>query len=324
MKTDLVHFIGADVHKSTTTFTVLNREQNVMDVACIPTRIPLLRTYLEGIQGPKGLIFEEMGLSQWLYAMLRPCVDECIVCDPYRNHLLKEGAKTDPIDSQKLATLYLHQLIKPIFHSTHRLMDLRNQVHVYQETVRASVRAQNQYEAYLAKNGIDTKSKTFCDTLDLQLQREHIVFLERQKRKILEQWKCKRKTIPQIALLTSIEGIGLVGAFIILAAVVDPKRFSSKHAFWSYCGLAKHPRQSGERIYGYTNTRYHRDLKNVFKRAAVISIGMKNGILRKVYDQLRKQGIAEHNARNAIARKIAAISLACLKQKRRFDPNQLI
>jgi transposase len=319
---ELKYFIGADVHKSTTTLTIMDDRRKVIDSVCLPTRVPILRAYLEQHSGPKGLVIEEMGLAQWLYTTLKPFVDELIVCDPYRNHLLKEGAKTDPIDSLKLAQLYQAGFLKPVFHSADRLMDLRNIVHVYRETVRASVRIQNQYEAYLTKNGIETKSNDFRDSWDLQLQREREVFLERQKRQILKHMQDLSRTIPAIGHLKSIGGIGIVGSFTILAAVVDPKRFRSKKVFWSYCGLVKHPRQSGQRIYGYTNVRYNRELKNVFKRAAVIVLATK-GELRNYYDGLREKGLAEHHARHALARKIAAISLSCLKHQRSFEASRL-
>jgi transposase len=316
-RSKLKYFIGADVHKSTTTLTVIDRWQKVIDQVCLPTRIPVLRSYLESLGGPKGLAIEEMGLAQWLYTTLRSSVDELLVCDPYRNHLLKEGAKTDPVDSLKIARLYQGGFLRPVFHSAHAFMNLRNWMHVYQETVRASVRTQNQYEAYLSKNGFNAELK---DSLDIRLQEERVGFLKDQQKRILQELNCLGREILEIGLLKSIDGIGIVGAFTIVAAVVEPRRFRSKKAFWSYCGLVKHPRQSGDRIYGYSNVRYHRELKNVFKRAAAIVLGTQ-GALRAFYDQLRAKGLAEHHARHALARKIAAIALACLKHRRKFEPS---
>ena len=322
MKKELKYFIGADVHQSTTTLSVMDCNQKVKDQVCLPTRVPILRSFLEGIKGPKGLVVEEMGLSQWLYTMLKPCVDELIICDPYRNHLLKEGPKTDPIDATKLARLYQGGFLKPVYHSSHRYMQLRNVAHIYQETVRALVRIKNQYKAFARKNGIDPLIVYFGDNFELSVQKKRITFLETQKKQLTHEMERLAKRIPEISLLMSIDGLGIVGSFMIMAAVVDAKRFRSKKAFWSYCGLVKHPRQSGGRTYGYTNIRYHRELKSIFKRAAVIVLATQ-GDLRNYYDRIIENGLMASAARNALARKIAAISLSCLKHKRRFDPARL-
>jgi hypothetical protein len=40
-----------------------------------------------------------------LYDLLKPHVQQVLVCDPRRNALLKEGNKSDKIDARKLADL---------------------------------------------------------------------------------------------------------------------------------------------------------------------------------------------------------------------------
>ena len=62
------------------------------------TDIGDLKAYLKSLNGTKRLTFEESTSSQWLYTELYGVVDKIIVCDPRRNHLLKEGPKSDRID----------------------------------------------------------------------------------------------------------------------------------------------------------------------------------------------------------------------------------
>lgn len=57
---------------------------------------------MENLKGTICLTIEETSTSQWLYAELKEYVEKIIICDPYRNKLLSEGAKTDKIDAKKI------------------------------------------------------------------------------------------------------------------------------------------------------------------------------------------------------------------------------
>jgi hypothetical protein len=87
----------------------------------------------------------------------------------------------------------------------------------------------------------------------------------------------------------------------------------------SYCGLIKHEKLSGGRSYGRRTPRYSRMLKSVYKTAALAAINGKNPI-REYYDHLLSNGVAEHNARHAVARYIARVSLGMLKSRTRYEP----
>jgi hypothetical protein len=47
--------------------------------------------------------------AAWLYDVLKPHVQEIVVCNPRRNALLKEGSKSDKVDARKLAELLLRR-----------------------------------------------------------------------------------------------------------------------------------------------------------------------------------------------------------------------
>jgi transposase len=47
--------------------------------------------------------FEEGTWAAWLYDLLKPHVQELVVCNPRRNALMKEGNKSDKMDARKLA-----------------------------------------------------------------------------------------------------------------------------------------------------------------------------------------------------------------------------
>ena len=65
-------------------------------------KVEIVKDYLKTIRGKKILTIEETTSTHWLYVELKEYVDKIVVCDPYRNKLLNEGAKNDDIDAGKL------------------------------------------------------------------------------------------------------------------------------------------------------------------------------------------------------------------------------
>lgn len=128
------------------------------------------------------------------------------------------------------------------------------------------------------------------------------------------------KQIKLVRLQEEIDGIGTIGAVKIVACVVDGKRFPSTGKYISYCGLVKHEKLSGGRSYGRRKPRYSRMLKSVYKTAA-LAVLKGNNPFRTFYDVLLAQGVAEHNARHAVARCIARVSLGMMKNGTRYDPD---
>lgn len=126
---------------------------------------------------------------------------------------------------------------------------------------------------------------------------------------------------PVIAKLGSIPGIGSVRAATICAIICSPNRFANKHKLWSYCSLVRHLDESDGRIYGSRKAHGRLELKAAFMGAASAALQRNNG-LRRYYDRLRTQGVSQvshRNARKAVARRIAAISLMTMKTGKRYD-----
>ena len=112
-------------HDSPARVTKKGKKVNVED---IPSNISYLKDYLKNLKGKKILTLEESTSSQWLYSELKPCVNKLLVCDPYRNHLLSEGAKNDKIDATKLVYLNKAGLLKEVYHSGEDFIYLRKLV----------------------------------------------------------------------------------------------------------------------------------------------------------------------------------------------------
>ena len=93
------HYIGLDWAQQNMATARMTRYSKEVQITDVRTDIEDLKDYLKHLKGTKILTFEETNPAQWLFTELKPYVDEILVCDPYRNHLLKEGGKSDRVDA---------------------------------------------------------------------------------------------------------------------------------------------------------------------------------------------------------------------------------
>jgi transposase len=119
--------------------------------------------------------------------------------------------------------------------------------------------------------------------------------------------------------------------------VADPHRFRTKRQLWAaYSGFAVETHDSGEyrwvrgklqrnreriTVRGL-NDNHNKDLKNLFKSAAV-SASTRPGPLHDFYVALVTKGMRPTMARLTLARKLAAITLTMWKKGVDFDPKQV-
>lgn len=87
--------------------------------------IKAIKEYLSQLRGKKILTIEETTGSHWLYVELLESVDKILICDPYRNSLLKEGPKNDKIDAKKLCLLLRSGLLKEVYHTSNEDYKIR-------------------------------------------------------------------------------------------------------------------------------------------------------------------------------------------------------
>jgi len=320
------HYIGLDWAQMNMAAAVLSKGfKKVRYLEDVPN-IEKLKKFIKSFSGTKMLVIEETTSTQWLFIALIDCVDKLVVCDPYRNRLMTHGAKTDRIDSLKLAQLGLRGDMNIVYHSTAGIMNLRKLVSAYEDVVRAIVRAKNQMSAvyrgecksYQKKDALYYEENIFVESK----KKKEIEFLEEQKKDYEKKFKVYMKKT-SIRNLMTIPGIGLINAVKIACTIIDPRRFKDKSKLFGYCGLAKHIKISGGRSYGKKNTRYSRIMKCVFKTAAMAAINADKNEFKTYYESMVSAGVHEHSARNAVARKIAVIAMAIMKKGQKYIEKQI-
>ncbi len=289
-----------------------------------PAKIDNIQNHLSGLRGKKILTIEETTSTHWLYAELYECVDKIVICDPYRNSLLSDGAKNDDIDAGKLSLLLRGGFLKEVYHTLDNSYQIRKLLSGYEDLIKMGVRLQNQKSALYRAEGLNSKkdsglpADTFMSFVEEQ-QNSLITHYEETKQKYLEQFRQLRKNIPIINKMCRISGINTISAVKIYGTVLDAKRFSGKNKYWGYCGLVHHQKTSGGRNYGKRKIRHSRRLKSVYKTAALAAISGKNDI-GEYYQELLSQGYSEYKARHAVARYIATSTYAMMKNATEYIP----
>ena len=99
------HYIALDWAQSNMAIARLSKQARKLSSVDQKSDILDLKAYLKSLAGKKILTIEEGSTAQWLFVELHECVDKILICDPRRNRLLSEGAKTDKVDAIKLVKL---------------------------------------------------------------------------------------------------------------------------------------------------------------------------------------------------------------------------
>ncbi len=158
---------------------------------------------------------------------------------------------------------------------------------------------------------------------DLQEQlaqlKQRIAELEQEIKQVATQDDEQRR---QIALLTSIKGIGELTALRFLAEVPDYRRFAHADQLAAYAGLVPKQHTSGtsvQRKSKLTKTG-NAHLRSAFYLPA-LSAARHNPVIRAFAERLAARGKPKMTIVAAVMRKLIQLAYGVLKSGRPFDPN---
>ena len=288
--------------------------------------LKIVKEKIKELRGNKILTIEETTTTHWLYVELKEYVNRILICDPYRNALLSEGPKNDRIDARKLCKLLRSEMLKEVYHSVDEDYKVRKLVSSYEDVVKAGVRVLNQRNAFYRAEGLSVRYDELPDkSLEKFIDNNYkkAIELYNEQRKDYEtEFRKLKKSNKVINYLCGISGIAEINACKIYSRVIDGARFANKYKYWAFVGLAKHDKESGGRSYGKKSPRYSRTLKSVYKQAVNAAIGGKNDI-REYYEHLiTEKRLPEKLIKRQVARYIAKVSYAVMKNKTAYIPYQ--
>jgi transposase len=342
-------YIGMDVHKATTVTAVRNGQGDVETEAIIQTKSSTILDFIKGQRGTLHVAFEEGTQAAWLYDLIRPHVANVVVCDPRK--IVAQGDKNDKIDAKRLAELMRLKALTPVYHGEQSARAVKELVRSYNAIVQDGTRIKNRLKALFRGRGIDCSGGAVYnpDERKSWLGKLKDEAVRARANRLLEQLDSleplreaaekdllteARKHRSDMKVLQSIPGIGPLRAAVLLGVAGTPHRFRTKRQLWTYSGLAVVTKASSEYelINGQVfrskkrplvrglNRNYNPALKGVFKGAA---ISVASGPWKCHFDDLVASGTRPALAYVALARKIAAITLALWKRGERYDEKKL-
>jgi transposase len=345
-------YIGMDVHQATISVAVMDAAGKVIMECLLETKAATIIDFIRGLQGNLSLTFEEGTSAAWLHDLLKPRVHHLVVCDPRKNALLQDGNKSDRIDARKLAELLRGNQLHPVYHGEHGVRTLkelgRSYLTITQDVTRVMNRIKALYRSwaipcagttvYSPRHRAEWLSKITEPGVRLRAQRlyQELGLLQPVRLEARRELLAESHKYSGVRLLRQIPSIGPIRSALLVALLQTPHRFRTKRQLWAYSGFAVQTHDSGEyrsvrgklqrnrermTVRGL-NDNHNRDLKNLFKSAAV-SASTRPGPLRDFYVARVEKGMRPTMARLTLARKIAAISLTIWKKGVEFDGKQL-
>jgi transposase len=345
-------YIGMDVHQASIVCAVHNPQGKCIARSIIETKDETIRDFVRGLSGTLHITFEEGTQAHWLHDLIRPLVAELVVCNPRRNHLLKEGSKSDKVDASKLAELLRAGLLKPVYHGVPSVRPLKELAHAYDQLTQDRVRVMSRLKALYRARAIPCAGSTpyshahrsqWLEQLIEEAARQRAAWLLAEldaisalRREANNRMLAEARPHPAFARLVGVPGLGPVRVAQLIAAVGSPHRFRTKRQFWAYCGLAVVTKSSADyhQVAGQwvrqaratqtrgLNEQFNHRLKAVFKSAVLEAL--KDETLKRYYERLRERGLRAEVGRVQVARKLAAVALAVWKRAEAYDAERVM
>ena len=137
---------------------------------------------------------------------------------------------------------------------------------------------------------------------------------------------------PEFSLLQTIPYVGSIRAAHLIAWVAV-RHFPSRRHLWSYAGFAVVTRSSSDhhadgrpnerkRLSRGLSTNCNTRLKRVLKDIA-LGVSTGRGVLRSIFDAYVERGLSVQVARVAVARRMASVIRAVLRDRAPFDASRL-
>ncbi len=233
-------------------------------------------------------------------------------------HARLRRAKTDAVDAALLAA-YGRALEPPVWvPPPAEVQALQLLVRQRDDLVAMQTQTRNRQHALAQLPAVPAAASGALAAL-AALLREQIAALDLA---IREQAASTARLAGEVARLTSIAGVGLLTAAVVLTETAPLRGQASPKQVVAHAGLDPAPRQSGTSVRGadHISKTGNARLRQACYMAAVSAVRC-NPPLRAVYERLLARGKRKKVALVAVARKLLTLMVTLLTHERTFDPD---
>jgi len=333
-----MNYIGIDLHKRFSQFTVLGEEGQIIDRRRIDNREEEILSHLNNFDKPSKAVIEATFAYGWLADLLTDNKIEVMLAHPQKVKAIASAQiKTDKVDSEILAKLLRADLIpqayycqkeerevKELLRCRGSLVGLKTQIKnkIHSLLHKANVRGDEKFTDLFGKEG-----RRFLNSLSLGEKstfalKEYLSILDVLDERIKETSDEIKEVFvkdEQAKFLARLPGLGYYTSLILSKEIGSIQRFKTAKNLVSYAGLAPTTFQSGEHTRHGRIKQGNKYIRWVLIEAVPKTI-KKDKVLKDFYLKiLSKKG---HNkAKIATARKMLAQIWYLLTYRKEFtDP----
>ena len=253
-------YAGLDVHKNFCQAIVMTKDGELVKEDRIKSEKEDIEEFFSCLENVE-VAFEASGNYEYYYDLLDSLGCKVYLSHPLKTRLIAEARiKTDKIDAKALADLLRGDLLPTSYVPPEKIRRLRHLVRHRIALGQHRTKLKNQIHAVLRRknlkyNGQDTFSKDgikWLRSLNNPEIDSYLAIYETVMREIKSaDNEINREGIKdkEVKLLTTIPGIGIYSALLILSEIGDIHRFKSEEKLFSYAGLIPRVHQSGETNY---------------------------------------------------------------------------
>ena len=344
-----MNILALDLGKFNTTCCVFDSKTRKTRFLTTPTQRESLCAVLKQNK-VELVVMESCGPSGWINDLAKSLGRSTLVCstneEAWRWANVKR--KTDKDDALKLARMAAMQELKAVHMPSQEHREFRSLVK-YRKTLDSRInKTKNTIRAWFVNHGItiDSGDKAWhtgrerinsfrkplaecgADELwkgELDIELSILDSLTEKMDSVIKRLEEIGKNDPRIIRLRTIPGVGPRTAEILVACIDDPHRFQNGRQVSAYFGLVPRQYQSGETDRNGRITKRGNPLaRTILVECAWASLRY-NPWAKGVYERIcGKQKTRKKKAGIALARKIAVIAWAMLRDERDWDPNVMI
>jgi transposase len=309
-------YVGLDVHEKYTQIQAMDEAGFLAMTEKLPTTAESLGSFFSRLPDSAAVSLEAGRNYWWISQFLssHTIVEEFKVVDSRRSRILAKEfsvrygygrAKNDRIDAEMLAHIHREGMSPSIHLPTEEQLGWRTLVRHRMGLVQQSTAAGGRLQGLLSMHGVRMSTRSLTDDFQSQLESleslpnyarctlqhllEHIRLYQRQIKHCERRLsKCLPSSHPQIKILMTAPGIGIVLARIMLSEILSIHYFDAPKYLMSYAGLAPIENTSGGKK-GVIELNRHCNyyLKYAFVQAA--HTARQNPKYRKKYNQDEKR-----------------------------------
>lgn len=328
-----MYIVGADLHKPSTLFYVLDEHGNKYHTQIIPNSPDLLEKYFMRLPKPFALAVETTYNWYFFVDIVEKYADKVYLADSYAlKAFAKRHKKTDKIDARLIATLLYKGYLPTVTIASKSVRNTRELLRYRINLVRDRARLIARLKTLLDKLGEPSSANLVTykglesinyDHLSASYQ-EIISGYIKSIRHLTENIRYIETVIEDRAVrdsdivnLSTIPGLGYFGASLVKSEIIDIDRFNSFDKLCAYAGLAPRVQQSGSTlVHGPLNINRRKYLRWILLETVWHFIRSSNK-WRRLYDIIKeRKGFG--TAKVVIARHMLKVIYHVLKERRPF------